>query len=484
MKLNYLLSEINQEKEIYDIIEISGLSWDTRFFKKGEIFICLSGTKTNGHLYIEEAIKKGASCIIVEKKINNIYSIPIIKVKDTRLVLSKLSSKFYGNPSSKLKIIGVTGTNGKSTTCWMTESILSAFGKKCGLLSTVGNKINSEIKPASATTPEPDELHRTLKEIVDSNSEYAILEVSSHALSLNRVSQINFNTACFTNLTQDHLDFHHTLDEYFQAKLKLFTDLITNNSYAIINQDDPYADKIKKNTKANIITFGINNKAEIQAKNININSKEIVFQLITPSFNDVIKLNISGDFNVYNALASIGIAISQNIDKEAIKKGLYDFKGILGRFEKINNKQKILVIVDYAHTPDALERLLISTKKLIKGKIILVFGCGGNRDRGKRPLMGEIAAELADYSIITSDNPRDENPVKIILDIEIGFMKKNKKSNVLKIIDREEAIKKALSLANEDDAVIISGKGHENYQIIGQQKKNFSDQAVVKKLLL
>lgn len=486
MKLKELFPSFNFKEKKAEEVEITGLSTDTRQLQPGEMFICLTGQQTKGSLYLEEAIEKGTSAVVMEEEVGPGWPIPIIKVKDIRRVLSKLAHRFYHFPSTKLRVIGITGTNGKTTTAWMIYSILQSAGRKCGIISTIGSKIDSQLEPAIATTPEAPLLHQKLAEMVNKGVEYAVIEVSSHSLSLHRVNEIDFNIACFTNLTQDHLDFHANLEAYFQAKLKLFKMLSTRpENLALVNADSPYLPEIRRNVNCSFLTFGIEKEADFRASRIEVFPDKISFQLNREKKIEAIELNLSGEFNVYNALASIGVAMSEGIEIEAIKAGLASFKGVPGRFERIEVGQKFLVLVDYAHTPDALKKLLLSARKITQGQIILVFGCGGNRDRGKRQVMGEIAASLSDKVIITSDNPREEDPLRIILDIEVGVMKfyKDQPRAVWKIIDRAEAIKKALSLAKDEDTVIIAGKGHENYQIIGREKKIFSDQETVRSFL-
>ncbi|MFH1238777.1 MAG: UDP-N-acetylmuramoyl-L-alanyl-D-glutamate--2,6-diaminopimelate ligase, partial [bacterium] len=405
-----------------------------------------------------------------------------------------LSSGFYGDPSRKLGLIGITGTNGKTTICYLVESIFKEQRLKIGVLGTIEYRLGDQVLPAPNTTPQSSELQHILGEMVTAKFAYAVMEVSSHALAQDRTLGCEFDVAVFTNLTRDHLDFHKTFENYLAAKTKLFSGLGEKAvkklpKCAVINLDDSHSRHIIANTKVPVMVYGIENSFKdskltyLKAEDIKLNKNGYEFVL---NFNGEklghVKLNLIGKHNVYNALAAIGVGLSQNIDIEVIKKGLEKVKRVPGRFELVEAGQKFTVAIDYAHTDDALWRTLLAAKELNPNRIIVVFGCGGDRDRTKRPLMGEVAVNNSDLAIITSDNPRSEEPAKIALDIEIGIKRTNK-NNYKIILDRHEAIAEALRYAREKDIVIIAGKGHETSQILKDRAVYFNDIEVVKDIL-
>jgi UDP-N-acetylmuramyl-tripeptide synthetase len=405
-------------------------------------------------------------------------------VSSSRSALAILSNKFFGYPSKKLKLIGITGTNGKTTTSYFCESIFKEAGYKTGVVGTLCTKIGEKVVKNFLTTPESYDLQEILSIMVKENIEYVIMEVSSHALSLERVKGCEFRVGIFTNLTQDHLDFHKNFEEYKNAKLKLFTEYanLSKEFKGVINVDDENGRFFTNKMEKKYFTYGIKNKADITGENLKFVPEGTEFFLKTPKNKIYLKLKLKGIFNLYNALAASGAAVAENIEIDIIKKGLEKLEYVPGRLEEIKG-ENFSVFVDYAHTPDGLYNILLALREISKGKIILVFGCGGDRDRKKRPIMGEIAAKLSDYFIITSDNPRSEDPEKIIKEIEEGV--KNVKGNFgYEIeIDRETAIRKALKIAKKNDTVIIAGKGHEDYQIFKDRIIHFDDREVVKKVL-
>jgi len=466
-------------------IVIKGIAYDSRKVKKDYIFVCIKGLKTDGHNFINDSIKNGAKVIIIEKDIHNLelikQQVSIIKVKDSRLVLSKISDNFYGNPSHKLKIIGITGTNGKTSITYLTNTLLESNGIKCGLLGTINNRIGDKIINTSRTTPEAPELHSLFKKMIEANVEVCTMEVSSHALDLFRVEDVAFNIGIFTNLTPDHLDYHENMEEYKNAKIKLF---YKTSDINIINIDDKYGKEIYDSIKelnTPLLSYSIKEKSDIYATNIEMESTYSTFTLVTPKFSGKVRLNIPGLFSIYNLLASISVCYSLGFDFSMIKNGIASIKPVKGRFETVTNNKGLNIIVDYAHTPDALENVLNTIKQFAKNRIIVVFGCGGDRDRTKRPVMGKVASSLSDICIITNDNPRTEDPNQIIKDILKGI--DVKKSNYKIIMDRREAIKKAINIAEKGDFILIAGKGHETYQIIGDKTYEFDDTEVAKSFL-
>lgn len=476
-------------------IQISGVTDDSREIKDKNIFVCMPAVyespyakwtyRTDGHDYIPNAIDNGASAIIVQKPLSEINlkeGITFVRVNDTRFALARVSAKFYDYPSRKLFMVGVTGTNGKTSTCYLSKSILSFGGKKTAILGTIVQRIGGKDISAGMTTFEAHRLQKILSDIVNEGMDAVVMEASSHALELKRVDEVDFDVAVFTNLTQDHLDFHKDMNGYLQAKIKLFAGLGTykNPVYAIVNADDPASDKIIHSTKAEVITYAVNNNADIKIKSYQSTPQGLSFVVSVYNKDEIeINLQLLGDYNLYNALSAIGVGVSQGLSLDIIKKGLEQVDSVPGRFDRVNCGQDFVVVVDYAHTPDALERVLTAARKLTKGRLITVFGCGGDRDKTKRPIMGETATSLSDYTIVTSDNPRTEDPMQIISNILDGI-----KSGEYEVIpDRRSAIKRAISIAKSGDFVVIAGKGHENYQIIGTNKIHFDDKEIASEFL-
>ncbi len=488
MVLNNILNGVTVERQYrcWDK-DIKGIAYDSRNVKDEYVFICIQGLKTDGHDYIESAIVNGAKVIIVDKELPNVNiltkekGVTIIKVEDSRMALSKISNNFYNNPSQRIKVIGVTGTNGKTSITYLINSILEANKVKCGLLGTINNKISNKIIDTDRTTPEAPELNKLFDLMVDNNIEVCTMEVSSHALEMKRVEDIKFNIGIFTNLTSDHLDYHLNMENYKNSKLKLF---YKTSELNIINIDDKYGMEIfeeLKSLETPLITYGLSESCDIQAKNIKMENSYSEFTLVTPKFSGSIKLNIPGLFSIYNLLAAISACYSLGYNFNEITKGVYDIRPIRGRFELVKNNRGVNVIIDYAHTPDALENVLKTIKQFAKRKVIVVFGCGGDRDTLKRSDMGKIASELSDYCIITNDNPRSEDPNKIIMDILHGI---NDRKSICKVItDRKQAIRTAITISEKDDFVLIAGKGHETYQIIDNKTYDFDDKEIAKDIL-
>ncbi len=461
-------------------VEIKDVVYDSRKVMPGSLFICITGFKMDGHAYIDEAVAKGAVAVLVQNDIQK-DEISIIKVKDTRKAMSTVASNFYGKPTEKIKLIGITGTNGKTTTTYLISSILEHANKTAGTIGTISVKIGKEEIASSRTTPESLDLQQLFCDMVNKKIEYSVMEVSSHALELGRVDDCNFGIGIFTNLTQDHLDYHKNFDNYREAKKKLF---YKTSRWNIINIDDSHGRIIAEEIKSlntTLITYGIDNNADIMAKNIEIDAKGIKFTLVTPSYSIDIQNKIPGKFSVYNCLAAASAAYVEGIDKDIIRDGIYNLSKVPGRSEVVNIDKPYTVMIDYAHSPDGLENILKSIRQYVKGRIITVFGCGGDRETLKRPIMGETAGRLSDYCIITSDNPRSEEPISIIRQVEEGM--RNTDCDYICIENRKDGIKYALTIANKDDIVLLAGKGHETYQVLKEGTIHFDEKEIVRELI-
>ncbi|MFS0672345.1 UDP-N-acetylmuramoyl-L-alanyl-D-glutamate--2,6-diaminopimelate ligase [Ornithinibacillus sp. 179-J 7C1 HS] len=487
MQLKQILSFhpfANQFSALYDL-EINAIKMDSREITNGDMFVCINGFTVDGHDYVEEAIEKGASVIVAERDIN--ASVPVIIVEDTVRFLAMASAQFFNFPSNEIPLIGVTGTNGKTTVTYLLEMIFNQFSKKTGVIGTIQMKIGEDVYPVDNTTPDALFLQSTIRKMIDYGVEQVIMEVSSHALDQGRVYGCDFDTAIFTNLSQDHLDYHDSMDDYLRAKSLLFAQL--GNSYhpnkrkfAIINLDDPACKKLIRSTAQSVMTYGIDHDAMIMAKSIQLTPMGTTFLLCTPNGNTEVRSKLIGKFNVSNMLAASAAALSYGIPLRVIKGALETIPGVNGRFELVTHKQSFSVIVDYAHTPDSLENVLTTIREFSRKKVYVVIGCGGDRDRTKRPLMAKIALKYADEAIFTSDNPRTEDPQIIIDDMISGLT--CEENNYQIIIDRRKAIHHAIDKAVEDDIILIAGKGHETYQQIGHTKYHFDDREVAKEALL
>ncbi|UQD51616.1 UDP-N-acetylmuramoyl-L-alanyl-D-glutamate--2,6-diaminopimelate ligase [Bacillus methanolicus] len=462
--------------------EITAIHNDNRLVEPGSLFICIKGHTVDGHDFAQSAVEKGAAAILAERDLQ--LDVPVIIVKDTYRAMAVLADAFYGQPSHKLHLIGITGTNGKTTTSHLIEKIFSDAGKKTGLIGTMYTKIGDQTFETKNTTPESLTLQKTFKQMIDSGVETAVMEVSSHALVYGRVHGCDYNVAVFTNLTQDHLDYHKTMDEYRRAKGLLFSQLGNTfchdkPKFAVLNADDPASREYIQSTAAHVITYGIDQPADIKAENLKITANGTVFDLITPFGVEKISMKLIGKFSVYNVLASIGACLVSGISLKQMIKSIEEVEGVPGRFELVNAGQDFAVIVDYAHTPDSLENVLKTVKQFAERNIYVVVGCGGDRDRTKRPLMAKIACKYATHPIFTSDNPRSEDPLQIIRDMEEGVKGKQYKS----IVDRKEAITYAINNAQKGDVILIAGKGHETYQQIGSEVFDFDDRVVAKEAI-
>jgi len=479
-----LLKELVEGLDILEICgdinsDITNIAYDSRKVRNGTLFVCIEGFKVDGHQYIASAIENGVKALLVQKNVSVPEGITVIRVADTRLALAHVSNAFFENPSDKFTLYGVTGTKGKTTTTFMIKSILERKGQKVGLIGTVANYIGNETIPTERTTPESYDLQALFGDMVEKNVNSVVMEVSSHALELHRVSCCKYDIGVFTNLTQDHLDFHETFEKYFNAKMKLFKMC----DKALINIDSDYGERAREAATAaasKVYTFGINKKADFNAVNIVTNADSVEFDLVSEWGNSHLKVNIPGIFTVYNALAAIGCCILGGVPLEDIRNGLLNTR-VPGRAEVVYTDDKFTVIVDYAHSPDSLENILKTIKDYSTGRVICLFGCGGDRDRTKRSIMGEISGRLADLTIITSDNPRTEEPVNIVRDIEEGIKRTN--GAYITIVDRREAIKYSLENSQKGDIILLAGKGHETYQIFKDKTIHFDEREVVLELL-
>ncbi len=459
--------------------QITSLEFDSRQVKKGSLFFCIKGYQTDGHLYIQQAVDLGASAIILEKESIVPQYITVVKVDDTRKYLPAAASLFFGNPSEHLKLVGITGTNGKTTITYLLKAIMQQAQMRSGLIGTISNYIGDVSIETKRTTPESTDFQQMLKRMVDEKVKACVMEVSSHSLALHRVDHTTFHTGVFTNLTEDHLDFHPSMEDYYQSKKKLFH--MTN--FNVINVDDPYGKRLFNELKIegiDAISYGIDNACDLHAEEVRLSTRGVVFRVVGMGMNHMINLNIPGKFSIYNALAAIGAARYMEINPQMISIALENVNGVPGRLERIHEVQSFSVIVDYAHTPDALENVLNTIKNFTKGRVITVFGCGGDRDMKKRPLMGEVAGRLSNYTIITSDNPRSEDPYSILNMIEEGITSTQTDYQVIE--NRREAIKEAIHFAKPNDVILIAGKGHETTQTIGHVTMHFDDRETVREL--
>jgi UDP-N-acetylmuramoyl-L-alanyl-D-glutamate--2,6-diaminopimelate ligase len=463
--------------------EVTGIEYDSRHVKSGNAFVCIPGFKTDGHNYAAQAIVNGSRALLVERPVDGAEDCTMVQVSDTRELLPLLASRFYDAPSRALRVIGVTGTNGKTTTTHLIKAILEEAGYAVGLIGTLNASFQEYQEKLANTTPESLDLEKFMSHVRDHGGRYVVMEVSSHALDLGRVREIDYDVALFTNLTQDHLDYHKDLESYCDAKLNLFDKLpVEPGRFSVINADDPHADRFLQASNGEKITYGIHNPATVKATNVRITSRGSVFDVVYPEGKISISIRLAGFFNVYNSLAAIAFALEERIAPETIKEALKKVKGVPGRFESIDEGQNYSVIVDYAHTPDGLENILKTARQITGGRIITVFGAGGDRDRKKRPLMGRIAAECSDFTIVTSDNPRSEDPLAIIDDIVVG-VKEVETAHYAVVPDRREAIRHAIYLAHPDDMVVIAGKGHEDYQLIKGKVYPFDDRLVAREYI-
>lgn len=477
MKLEELLRDV----EVTELcapgeLEISDVAYDSRRVTPGAAFVAIRGFESDGHRYIPQAAEKGAACVICEER--PAADVPYVIVKDSRLALAMVSRNFYRDPGSEMVLIGVTGTNGKTTTTYLVKHLLEQKrGATVGLIGTNGNMIGSEFLHTERTTPESCELQKLLREMADAGCTHVVMEVSSHSLVLHRVAGLHFAVGIFTNLTQDHLDFHKTMDEYARAKSLLFSMC----DRAVINLDDEWSEFMLEHCPCPAITFSEGERGDLTAHDIALSSAGVAFTAAYHGEGERVKLGIPGLFSVYNALGVIGTGLSLGIELAECADSLASARGVKGRVEVVPTDGDYTILIDYAHTPDALENVLKSMRRVAKGRLVALFGCGGDRDRTKRPIMGRIAAENADFVVVTSDNPRTEQPEAIIADIVAGMEGTSTPREV--ITGRPEAIEWAITNHQPGDVIVLAGKGHEDYQIVGHEKHHMDEREIVAGIL-
>ncbi|HBP65491.1 MAG TPA: UDP-N-acetylmuramoyl-L-alanyl-D-glutamate--2,6-diaminopimelate ligase [Desulfosporosinus sp.] len=484
MPTSKILAEIIKEIEVQassgnSQVMVGGMSMDSRKVQPGELYACVPGFKVDGHDFAEKAINSGAVALVVDHFLP--LNVPQVKVANVRQVIGHLAAAVYGHPSEQLELVGVTGTNGKTTITYLIEKIGTKHGQKVGLIGTLGSRINGRVIPGERTTPEAIEVQKLLGDMVAEGVSLAVMEVSSHALDLGRVSGCEFDVGIFTNLTQDHLDYHKTMEDYLYAKSRLFSNLKGKKQpkISILNGDDASFKMLSGASAATVVSYGINHEADYKAENVEVTAAGVRFVVRFREGLQTIKYSTPGVFSVYNALAAFAWGVERGYSAESVAEALAEIPGVPGRFESVRLGQPFQVIVDYAHTPDGLENVVRTAQSFTKGRLITVFGCGGDRDRGKRPIMAEAASQYSDFVIVTSDNPRTEDPDQIIKEVLIGI------SGVdhVALRDRREAIWSACRMAKAGDTILIAGKGHETYQIFGTEVHPFDDREVAREAL-
>ena len=465
---------------------VSGVAYDSRAVQPGNVFVALKGQRADGAAYARQAVERGAIAIVSDQAAPpDVSGIPWTVVSDARLALALLAATFYGDPGSDMRVVGITGTNGKTTTAYLLASIFEAVGIRCGLLGTVAYRVGDITIEATRTTPEAPDVQRLLREMVGNGCGACAMEVSSHALSLKRVDGMMFAAGVFTNLTRDHLDFHVDMEGYFQAKRRLF-ELLPAGAPSIVNLDDPRGASLADSV-SHAVTYAVNRPADITPGPLTFSLDGLAFDVRTPRGPLQLRSKLVGRPNVYNILAAAATAVALDLPFDAIERGVRSLDGVPGRFQIVSgSKDEVTVVVDYAHTDDALRNLLETARPLSRGRLITVFGCGGDRDRTKRPLMGAVAGRLSDLIVVTSDNPRSEDPVRIIDEIRRGITpdtRRDSGQDVLSIADRRNAVARAIELARPGDLVLVAGKGHEKYQVIGDASLPFDDVTVAQDAL-
>lgn len=493
MKLSSLIGSLAIELQGSDSVEITGLTCDSRNVKPGTLFFALRGATVDGHRFIPMAADAGAAAVVLEDAANAPEGIPWIRVADARYAMAVMAAEFHGNPTASLPLVGITGTNGKTTTSYLVESILDAAGSPSAVLGTISYRFGETIIEASHTTPESTELQAAFRKLADAGARAFVMEVSSHALEQKRVDGCHFDVGIFSNLTRDHLDYHKTMESYLESKQRLFDQLLRPMApklrrRAAVNMDDEYGPQIAARSACEVITYGVDFQGDVRAVEVQSSVNGIRGKLVTPYGETEFNSGLVGRFNLYNILAAVSAGVALDLPLAAIKSGIEGHAKVPGRMERVENNRGVTLLVDYAHTGDALENVLSTLKELATGRIITVFGCGGDRDPGKRPIMGRIAASMSDLAIVTSDNPRTENPRTILGQVREGIMplclREYRAEDVaagfpdkgfVMLGDRREAIKLAVRSARPGDIVLLAGKGHEDYQIIGTTKHHFDD---------
>ncbi len=472
MKLSEILKNVKVLNSYKDT-EVKDVSQDSRLVKEGTLFVCIKGATFDGHDAAKEMLENGAAGVVTDHDMGLDKQ---IVVENTRQAYSQICAAYYGNPADKLKLIGITGTNGKTTTAFLIKQILEKNGEKVGLIGTVQNMVGEDVYPAKFTTPDPHELHKLFALMVEAGCQYCVMEVSSQALVQGRVDSLQFEIGAFTNLTQDHLDYHKTWENYFNAKRILFE----NSKIAVVNADDECGLKIADGLPCKVVSYSVKkNDADFCAKNVKFKNDGVEYELVS-DFIGRVTCPIPGRFSVYNSLCAAAVAITAGINWENVIRALETSHGVKGRIEVVPTGTDYTVIIDYAHSPDGLENIITSLREIAKGRVVTLFGCGGNRDKGKRAKMGKIAAELSDFCIVTSDNPRNENPSDIIKDIIEGM--KGTSTEYVIIEQRKDAIRWALENAQKDDIILLAGKGHETYQILPTGTIHFDEREVIKEI--
>jgi UDP-N-acetylmuramoyl-L-alanyl-D-glutamate--2,6-diaminopimelate ligase len=484
MKLHELLSGIDARSRSGNLqVEISGVRYDSRTVEPGSVFVAVRGQQVDGNRFIDEAVERGAVAIVSEASVpDSVGPVAWLQVDSDRRALAALASRFYARPTDRLTLVGITGTNGKTTTAHLVESVLQSAGHAVTLLGTFENRGPGFQQRAKLTTPESSDLEQIFRRAVDAGCRYAVMEVSSHSIELKRVEQLSFDVAAFTNLSAEHLDFHGRIEEYFGVKQRLFTGLLgTPPPLAVLNRDDACFEVLRESGNPKCLSFGMSPNADIYPKLFELSRPGFTVEFQTPRGPIVIASELTGRLNLYNVAAAVSIGMGLDLPSRAIVDGIGSVQNVPGRFEFVDRGQPFSLIVDYAHTPDALDKVLSSAREITEGKLIVVFGAGGDRDRSKRQEMGAIAACLSDFAVLTSDNPRSEDPTEIMRMIEKGFPRDS--SRYMLVPDRREAIRAAIERASDLDTVVIAGKGHETYQIVGDLKLPFDDRAVARELL-
>jgi UDP-N-acetylmuramoyl-L-alanyl-D-glutamate--2,6-diaminopimelate ligase len=467
---------------------VTSVTDDSRAVASGSLFVAVKGERVDGHRFVAQAAQAGAAAIVAQESVEA-GSLPFVKVADSRKALGFIGSRFYGDPSARLSMIGVTGTNGKTTTTYLCKALLEGIGRHVGLIGTVAYQIGAETIPASHTTPGALELQGLLMKMTQAGLNSVVMEVSSHALAMDRTAGCEYDAAVFTNLTQDHLDYHRTMEEYFQAKLRLFTGLgkgKKTGQRAIINMDDPRGAEIRAACRVPVWGYAVKSQADLKAERVHLSMNGSAFSAATPAGTFAVESRLVGEHNVYNLLGAIGVALHAGATCDQVCEAVAKVINVPGRFERVSAGQDFTVVVDYAHTEDALVRLLTAAQALKSHRIITLFGCGGDRDRGKRPKMGRAAVEYSDVVVLTSDNPRTEDPMAILREVEVGVREALQSRSHVEyhlVPDRREAIGMAVRLARTGDIVLIAGKGHEDYQIVGTKKVYFDDREAAREAI-
>ena len=470
-------------------LEITGIAFDSRQVLPGYLFVCIPGFQVDGHDFAHRAVANGAVALVVERHVEKVPSDVVqIQVDDCRRRLGLMAARFYGYPANKLSTVGITGTNGKTSTAFLCEAVLERSGQAPGLIGTIRAKVGEQERKVKNTTPEASDLQELLRDMVDAGNRSVVMEVSSHALALHRVAGIQYDVAVFTNLSQDHLDFHPDMEDYFQTKRRLFDSLGLDWSrpappYAVLNLDDSRTAEILADLKVPYITYGFHPDAHVRATDLEFSPEGSRFTVKTPIGDARVHLRLAGAFNVSNALAAIGVGLARRVDLDVAVEALAALEGIPGRFELVREGQDFTVLVDYAHTPDGLENVLAAAREVTAGRLVCVFGCGGDRDVTKRQPMGRIAARYADQVFLTSDNPRSENPMSILNEVEKGILAEGEDVDYVKEVDREAAIATAVRSAKPGDTVVIAGKGHERMQIFADHQVVFDDRDVARRVI-